>query len=205
MSYTYANLSDVKELDRWCRSIISIVQKDVREYFTFDIRLIGSGERRLVTQDSEGHFDMDYNLILQRDKMGLIDTPKKIKDIFRDSFNNVLTQEVKDFKNASDSTSVLTVKIKFNNVVYCSFDVAIIIEADDGYFYRLTHDKVSNRYIWNRVKDSCDCMEKFLQLKKHGYWVDFKDRYLELKNFHLSRKDKIKSFSIFLETLNEFY
>ena len=33
----------------------------------------------------------------------------------------------------------------------------------------------------------------------------FKERYLELKNMHLRQQDDVKSFSIFLETLNEFY
>ena len=43
-----------------------------------------------------------------------------------------------------------------------------------------------------------DCYSKY-------YEEDFKDRYLELKNMHLVRGDDVKSFSIFLETLNEFY
>ena len=86
-----------------------------------------------------------------------------------------------------------------------SFDVAIIVEGNDGYFYRLTNDKNFNRYIWNRVKNSADYFEKFQRIKEEGLWLKFKNRYLELKNWHLSRQDGVKSFSIFLETLNEVY
>ena len=50
MAYRFANQSEVKELETWCMEILHTVQDEVREYFTFDIRLIGSGDKRLVTQ-----------------------------------------------------------------------------------------------------------------------------------------------------------
>lgn len=86
-----------------------------------------------------------------------------------------------------------------------SFDVAIIVEGDDGYFYKLINDKNAGRYIWNQVKQSANYLERFKAVKENGDWMEFKRRYLELKNMHLRRQDGVKSFSIFLETLNEFY
>ncbi len=68
MAYKYANQAEVKEQAMWCVNIIHQVQKELSEYFTFDFRLIGSGDRRLVTQNGEEPFDLDYNIILQRDK-----------------------------------------------------------------------------------------------------------------------------------------
>ena len=82
MAYTYAKQRDVTELNKWCLDIIHNVQRDLKEYFTFDIRLVGSGEKRLVTMDSNGLFDLDYNLIIQRDKQDLINNPKTIKNLF---------------------------------------------------------------------------------------------------------------------------
>lgn len=205
MAYRYANQNEVKELNEWCRNILLEVQKEVSDYFTFDFRLIGSGEKRLVTQNSDEAFDLDYNIILQKDKKGLIDNPKQIKDIFVASFNKVLKGYVDGYSHSCDSTSVITIKIVQNNTLHFSFDVAIVIEADDGYFYRLIHDKKTNRYIWNRIRSSKNYFSKFNEIKKRGYWLDFKERYLELKNMHLSRGDEVKSFSVFLETLNEFY
>lgn len=78
MSYHFAKIDDVKQLDCWCRSVLLDVQSEVKGYFTFDFRLIGSGERRLVTQNSKEAFDLDYSIILQKDKKGLLDNPKKI-------------------------------------------------------------------------------------------------------------------------------
>lgn len=68
MAYKFAKQSEVKELESWCMDILHAVQEEVRDYFTFDIRLIGSGDKRLVTQNSDESFDLDYNIILQRDK-----------------------------------------------------------------------------------------------------------------------------------------
>lgn len=67
MAYKFAKQSEVKELESWCMDILHAVQEEVRDYFTFDIRLIGSGDKRLVTQNSDESFDLDYNIILQRD------------------------------------------------------------------------------------------------------------------------------------------
>ena len=205
MAYRFANQSEVKELEQWCMEILHAVQEEVRDYFTFDIRLIGSGDKRLVTQNSDESFDLDYNIILQKDKKGLLDNPKQIKEIFVARFNKILKSRVSNYTHVSDSTSVITAKIIMDKRLRFSFDVAIIVEGDDGYFYRLTNDKNTGRYIWNQVKNSANHSERFKAVKENGYWMEFKRRYLYLKNMHLSRQDNIKSFSIFLETLNEFY
>lgn len=202
--YHFAKQREVTELNQWCLDILYEMQDEVQEYFTFDIRLIGSGDKRLVTQNNEGSFDLDYNIILQKDKKGLLDNPKQIKDLFVARFNKVLKKHINGYFHACDSTSVVTVKIIRNNTISFYFDVAIIVEGDDGYFYRLIHDKNTNRYIWNRVKNSNNYFERFQQIKQSGKWRQFKERYLELKNMHLRRGEDIKSFSIFLETINEF-
>ena len=97
MAYRFANQSEVKELTACCMKILYAVQDEVSDYFTFDIRLIGSGDKRLVTQNSDESFDLDYNIILQKDKKGLLDNPKQIKDIFVARFNKVLKQCVSGY------------------------------------------------------------------------------------------------------------
>lgn len=205
MAYRFANQSEVKELEAWCMEILHAVQDEVREYFTFDIRLIGSGDKRLVTQNGDECFDLDYNIIMQKDKKGLLDNPQQIKDIFVKRFKAVLEENVSGYNYVSDSTSVITAKLIRNDKIEFSFDVAIIVEGDDGYFYRLTHDKRTNRYIWNQVANSKNYFAKFKAIKENGYWMEFKQRYLKNKDRHLSNQDGVKTFSIFLETLNEFY
>ncbi len=201
--YRFALQSEVTELHEWCMDILHQVQDDVREFFTFDIRLIGSGEKRLVTQNSNQAFDLDYNIILQKDKKNLINSPQQIKKLFMDSFKRMLSQKVSGYNYVSDSTSVITAKLIQGKNTSFSFDVAIIVEGNDGFYYRLINDKISGRYIWNQVENSKNYFEKFQVVKRRGLWLKFKKRYLELKNLYLRRNQSKKSFSIFLETLNE--
>ena len=137
MAYKFAKQNEVEDLEKWCMEILRAIQKEVKEYFTFDIRLIGSGDKRLVTQNGDEAFDLDYNIILQNDKKGLLNEPKRIKEIFVTSFNTVLKTRVSNYTYVSDATSVITAKIVNDNRLEFSFDVAIIVEGDDGYFYRL--------------------------------------------------------------------
>ena len=71
--YIYVTKEERKDLTEACENIISKVQSSLFDYFTFDVRIIGSGEKRLITKNGDdGSFDLDYNLILQKDKKGLI-------------------------------------------------------------------------------------------------------------------------------------
>lgn len=203
--YKFAPQKEVKEATKFCESILKELQKELKKYFTFQFNLIGSGGKKLVTQNEAGYFDLDYNLVLQKDKKDLIDNPKKIKQLFINAFNYILPNKISGYKYASDSTSVITLKkIEYGELVF-SFDCAIMVECDNGFVYKLINDKHNvNNYIWNQVPKSKDYEYKLQLIKENNLWEDFKNRYLELKNYHLTRHDDVASFSIFLETLNEF-
>lgn len=178
--YIYIEKDERQILTKVCEEIILNVQNEVKEYFSFDFRLIGSGEKRLLTKNGEsGEFDLDYNIFLQKDKKNLLSSPDKIKQIFLNAFNNVNSEY--GFKYAQDSTSVITSKLLYDNKLYFSFDVAIIKEGNNGNYYKLIFDKFSNRYIWNEVKQSKDYMLKFKVIKEKGYWLLFKKDILNLK------------------------
>lgn len=206
MPYTYPPQKHVTELNKWCLEIIHAVQKRLKEFFTFDIRLIGSGEKRLVTQKENECFDLDYNLIIQRDKKDLINDPKTIKDLFANAFNDVLNRKVNGRHKVSNSTSVLENEIIEKDQLVFKFDVAILVKADDDCYYKISVDKkqMPPRYLWNRVKDSKNYLSRFSFVKQQFPFKDFKERYLELKNLHLNNNDQVESFSVFLEALNEF-
>ena len=70
--YTYVSKEERTSLAKACEDIILIVQKSVKEYFTFVYRLIGSVEKRLISQNGvSGPFDLDYNFILKKNKQEL--------------------------------------------------------------------------------------------------------------------------------------
>lgn len=186
----------------YCESKIICTQKHLKDYFTFSFKLIGSGESRLMTVNGNNKkVDLDYNLILQRDKKQLIDDPKKIKHLFMDAFKNACGYKAK----VSDSTQVITCFIGQLEDYDFSFDVAIMVEANDGFLYKIVNIKEKNtcRYIWNKVPESRNFEHKFLFLKRNGYWEQIKELYLRKKNINLSKQTSKQSFSILIETVNE--
>ncbi|MCI8733497.1 MAG: hypothetical protein HFE29_04120 [Clostridia bacterium] len=191
------------ELRLACEEIILNVQKSfLRDYFTFEFKLIGSGETRLITRNGNtGEFDLDYNFILQKDKQGLISNPRRIKELFIEAFNEVNPNL--GFKPANNSKSVITSRLVRNNRLYFSFDVAILCEGNNGNYYKIIYDKPSDRYLWNEVKSSRGYQNKLIALKKYGKWLEIKTIYLKKKNMYLCRNIEKSSFSILLETLNE--
>ncbi|MCL2521233.1 MAG: hypothetical protein FWE36_00060 [Erysipelotrichales bacterium] len=197
--YKYVPEKERKMLHKECLGIIHSVQDYLRNYFTFDIKLIGSGEARLVTRNNNSEFDLDYNLILQRDKQGLINRPEAIKNLFLEAFNNHKNL----FKFAQNSTSVIKSRLVLNNSLYFSFDIAILVEGNNGNYLKLVFDKGSERFIWNEIRNSRNSIGRFKRLKEDGYFIKFKNRYIELKNMHLIRNEDIGSYAIFIETLND--
>lgn len=194
--YHFVDQKTCKTLRIQCEEILKAVQKELAEYFTFQFLLIGSGERRLVTQNEEGVFDLDYNLILMKDKKGLIDNPKRIKELFLDAFHRTFPKL--SFKN---STSVITSNLRLGDIVF-SFDCAIVCEGNNGNLYKIVFDK-PDRYIWNEVRHTKDFNARYRYLLSENEFPTIRDLYLKKKNQHLRQNDGVQSFSILVETVNE--
>lgn len=197
------NNEEKRELRCACERIIKNVQQSsLREYFTFQFELIGSGSLNILTKNGEtGEYDLDYNLIIQKDKQGLIDNPKKTKDLFMKAFNEA--NPTLGFESPENSTSVITSKLIYDNRLHFSFDVAIMCEGYNGDYLKLKYNKISGLYYWNQVKDSRGYKTKIKLLKSNNLWVEAKGTYLEKKNMYLKKNEEKASFSILLEVLKE--
>lgn len=202
--YQYVESKDTRsDLVKICTEIINDLQRKVKDYFTFDFRLIGSGDRRLITQKiDDGQFDLDYNLIIQKDKQMLISDPKRIKELFLSALNRINPEY--GFKFPQNSRSVIT-SLLGNSFYKFSFDMAILVEGNNGNYLKLIYDKDSNRYIWNEMPKTLAYDQKFKKLKELGYWKEIKDRYIAKKNSFYTIKYEKTSFMVFIETINELY
>jgi len=210
MAYQFATKKDVKVANKWCISVLKDVQILVRDWFTFDFRLIGSGGKHLVTYNEGQPFDLDYNIIIQKDKHSLHGKPAIIKEKFIEAFKAVFSKTITGFNadeyfKINNSTSVITIKYISYGSLEFSFDVAIMQENENGYLEKIIFDKKNNVFIWNKVKQSDNLYDKAVQVKQNYDWNKVRNRYLELKNKSLSNQDDTKSFSIFVQVINEFY
>ncbi len=198
------NKTTRQELKSFCEAIILKAQKSLRDRFTFSFKLIGSGEARLMmVNGKDNSVDLDYNFIIQRDKKDLVKEPAKVKRLFREALKEACGPNSK----VLDSTQVITCRVGRVSGYDFSFDVAIFIEANDGYSYKLICDKGDGcpRYIWNKVHDSRGFEQKFAELKRAGRFEDIKRKYRDKKNRNLQRGSEKASFSLLLEAVNELW
>ena len=171
--------------------------------------LVGSGKRKLITQNGDQPVDLDYNLeILRCDDFN---DCRYLKESARKSFNKALNAE--GLHDCEDSTSSLTTKpiyfTKGNDAEF-RFDVCITTRDDDNNYYRLIHKKygyvLNDEYFWNMSPDSKDIDEKARFIRNKKRWNSLSEEYLKIKNMYLMRNDHDHpSFVCYKEAINNVY
>lgn len=198
--YKYVSKKEIRDIREYCEEIIKKLQKsELKEFFTFSFYLIGSGKTNLITINGDnGTYDLDYNLILQKDKADLFSKPQKIKELFSKEFD----KERNNFniKKIENSSSVITLKFKDKKA---NVDIAILRKNNNGNYSKIIYDKNKNRYIWNEIKCSKNYQDNINLIRQQMCWNEVRDRYLFKKNSYLRQNKNISSFSILLETINE--
>lgn len=198
--YKYVSKKEIRDIREYCEEIIKKIQKSqLKDFLTFSFYLIGSGKTNLITINGDnGTYDLDYNLILQKDKADLFSKPQKIKELFSKEFD----KERNNFniKKIENSSSVITLKFKDKKA---NVDIAILRKNNNGNYSKIIYDKNKNRYIWNEIKCSKNYQDNINSIKQKMCWNEVRDRYLFKKNSYLRQNKNISSFSILLETINE--
>lgn len=207
--FDFVNTADVKQYKSFCADKLNQLKNILSNEYGLEcsVCLIGSGAKNLVTQNANEPFDLDYNLIihsLARDwNPNESENKKWLKDTIRKELNKLLG---KKFRDAQDSTSVLTARFIDNGKRLFSFDLAIIIKNCQEKYFRLIHDKDNDCFYWNEVPYSLDVEEKVTELKENGWWQDVRDVYLEKKNMYLTRNDTLHpSFIVYVESVNQVF
>ena len=111
--YEYVSRPEYAPIRKELEEIIKRTQIEMRKNYnlTFQLHLIGSGRRHLVTRIRDGNkgFDFDYNLIIPHTENVYYNKADIIKQNFIDSFKTALRETQYSFPK--DSTSAITIKI----------------------------------------------------------------------------------------------
>lgn len=201
--YRYATKEETKPIRAVLEEIIHKVQDEVRDYFTFSYQFIGSSKRNMITYDPTTNigFDFDVNIYVNDDNNKYY--PDEIRNILKNALNRVVRYY--GYNHCEDSTSVLTIKFidRFHSRIKHSCDFAIVYDGSNGQQY-IRFNKEQNNYTWEyRSKGFKNLEIRADWLKKHKYWNEVKDVYLEMKNKN-TNPDK-HSRSLYAETINNLY
>lgn len=205
--YEYVKKSEYAPVRKELEQIINRVQVYMRKNYglTFQFRLIGSGQRHLVTRIKGGNrgYDFDYNVILTPPGDGYLYRAKVIKDEFTTAFKVALQGTKYSFPQ--DSTSSITIKVydKGKTKIEHSCDFAIVYygnnEGIDGYYF-LRHCKPQQSYQFAFRPSNCGIDKKVQKIIADDGWPYIKEEYLLLKNINEGKGKH--SFSLYAEAVN---
>lgn len=204
--YRYVTKKEAAPFKKEIIKILHKVQKEVKKDFTFQFYPVGSSSRNMITCERNGNigFDFDFN-IEPNDPEGNYN-PCEIRTIIF----KALEKHYKKFgyTKIENSTRVITLKKvdRRNRKIEHSCDFAIICNCNNKekktqQYIKL--NKKQKRYCWENI-DKGFCIEKKINwLKKHGYWNELRDSYIDMKN---KNHDPDKhSRSILAESVNDMY
>lgn len=188
--------------------VVSIMQ---REYDLPGVRyrLIGSGDRHLVTRIKGGNkgFDLDYNIILPPLKEGWSYKPKVIADQFMQAFQKACRGTSYSFPKHRTSVIQLKHIDKDHSKVIYGGDFAIIYYGDDeseGYYYLKHWD--DGHYAFEKRSQSRNVgwkLEEIFEYNDEQGWNWIREEYLKLKN--RNNDPNKRSCVLYLEAVHNVY
>ena len=202
------------ELEKIIEKVHTYMRKNHK--ITFQHKLIGSGNRHLITRvvNGNGGFDFDYNFIISQPEPGY----KWNADVIKRKFMEALKEALKgtSYSNPKDSTSAITIKVvdKANSRIVHSCDIAIIYYCDDADFYGYYYLKnwkderkdckkeVQYTFEPRALRGNVDDKLETILTYQNG-WNGIRDEYLKLKN--VNGDSGKRSFSLYLEAVNNIY
>ena len=179
--------------------------KNIHKLYKFNIKLIGSQKRRCVIQDSNGKYDLDYQIVLTHNCRGNLE-PTDIKKAFLCAFTECANKNEK----VEDSTTVVTVRCSKSNNKFDAdlekfyFDFVIIDHTESLRIRRNGKDQYTwvelpskNTYIYKRFNKLCgnaqrELLEEFVI-----------PRIIEEKKKH--ENNRKPTIDIFYDGVNNFY
>ena len=207
MSYSYVPRKQYMPFKRQFDEILHQMQAEIKKNYgiTMEIRLVGSGANNCVTKCGDnGPWDLDYNLIINKDPKGILDSPEKLKKEIMHLIHDIIDHSDNlsgcSISFGKNSTVPITYSITDGKSHVMSFDVAIIRNTKNRSM-RLVFDKLHNRYIWNKLRSGLHSDKDIRSIKNNGLINELRQRYLEKKNG--KHNSDIPSFILFDMAIDE--
>lgn len=195
--FQYVSKNEIASLKNQVIELIGLVQDEIRDYFTFQYKFIGSVKLNMVTCDVKSNigFDFDVNIMVNDDDEEY--SAKNIKQILMKAFNKYAYKYHYDF--CEDSTRVFTIKVKDrkNSRILHSCDFAIVNNYSDNLQEYIRFNKKSNSYDWTEQSDGFYLLPEKIQFcKDNSLWTEVREIYIEKKILTLTKIKNQDQFSL---------
>ena len=184
--YISKRSDEVQEAYHNILDMITEVQNEVRNSFTFRFDVVGSYNMNMITYDANSNigFDFDFNIEVNDEDENFSAT--KIKSILFNAFKKIGPRY--GYGKIENSTRVITLK-KVNyyaSSIEHSCDFAIVynyIEEGQKQQQYIHFNKKQQSYTWNKQGNGFYKLpEKLAWIKSNNLWNEFRDLYLYNKD-----------------------
>lgn len=205
MGAKLVSFNESKEARQRATKLIQEVRKHskIKGRYKFCHRLIGSGKRRCIVKDSNGKYDLDYQIILTKNSKQGDSNPTQIKADFFQAFSDCKNLNEK----VENSTTVVTVRTAKNQGAFeaskekFTFDF-VIISIDES---KRIRRNAPNAYTWVQLPSK----NAYIYEKFNGLSANDQKRLLEeyiiprvIAEKEKNETDRISSVHIFYEEVN---
>lgn len=189
--------------------IIHRLQDEVREYFTFQYRFVGSSSRNMITRNRSGNQGYDFDVDIEINDPGDPFTPTNIREILRKGLDRITNPHglpTYRYDYAENSTRVLTIKVKDHqhSCIRHSCDFGIFRKDANGRRQYIRKNSNHGNYTWEyQSEDFRQLPNKIDWIKKHGLWQQVRELYLHKKRTNIDYRKHSRS--LFAETVHEIW
>lgn len=207
-NFKYVPAREYKPVKNEIIELIRLVQNDVREYFTFQYRFIGSSSRNMITCDKKSNIGYDFDVDLIINDFDNYYEAKEIKNILINAFNKHKCKF--KYNKIEDSKRVITIKVvdyKNSKILHsCDFAIVNNYIDDDGVECQefIYHNKKQHTYEWQEQSDGFyNLPERIKWIKDNNLWEEVRESYLHKKNINTNLYKKSRS--LYAEAVNDIY
>lgn len=202
--FVYVSENEYKPVKKELIRLINKVQDEVREFFTFQFKFIGSTERGMITRDRKSNigYDFDVNIYVNDEQEQY--SAEEIRSIIRNAIDKFAQQF--GYSYCENGTRVLTIKNIdfFRSRILHSCDFAIVYDCSDGRQQYIRFNKNQQSYYWEYQNSG------YKGLKKKEEWIEKNHKQEEMYELYIDKKNantdpEKKSRSLYAETVHEIY
>lgn len=205
-TYEYVTKAELQPAKEQIEKIITDLHTSLRkEKVTFEVNLIGSGGKNLVTKVVGGNngYDFDYNFVIQKDAEL---SPKDLRLLFVRKLGEIISNtNYNDVSNGKQSFTIKVVDKKKSQIIH-GCDFAIVneyIDDQNNFRQEILVKYATNLYHWEDKPISKNYSTKVSNLKANGLWNEVREEYLKIKNNN--RDGNKKSYTMYYEAVNNVY
>lgn len=212
--FEYVSKSKYMPVKKELIKIISQVQDELREQFTFDYKFIGSSSRNMITYDSKTNKGYDFDINIEVNDFDENYSAKELKEILINTFNQVIKLTY-PYASCQNNTRVFTIKVYEENPcciniialrspkIEYSCDFAIVNTINDYQQEYIRFNKNTHEYSWQMQCKGYLLSKKEAYIKKNKLTNELRKVYLDKKNFNTNPNKKSRA--LYAEAVNELY